>query len=184
LSKKLIGEILVGRGALERPNLLAALKLQEDAGGSERLGAILARQGWVAEKVLYQALSEQLGIPLATAEDYPALPIFEERVSTRFLEGARALPVHEDADHLVLVMADPLDHYVIHAFHLVTGREITVLLGLPGEIDAAFERLYVAGRSSIGQIVGEAEGPVELEESSDVQHLKLASEARVSAWSA
>ena len=41
-------------------------------------------------------------------------------------------------------------------------------------------RLYVAGRSSIGQIVGEAEGPVELEESSDVQHLKdLASEAPV-----
>ena len=58
MSKKLIGEILVGRGALERPNLLAALKLQKDAGGSERLGAILARQGWVAEKVLYQALSE------------------------------------------------------------------------------------------------------------------------------
>ncbi|HUX29865.1 MAG TPA: ATPase, T2SS/T4P/T4SS family, partial [Thiobacillus sp.] len=180
MSKKLIGEILVGRGALERTNLLAALKLQKDAGGSERLGAILARQGWVAEKVLYQALSEQLGIPLATAEDYPALPVFEERVSTRFLQEAHALPVHEDADRLVLVMADPLDHYVIHAFRLVTGREITVLLGLPGEIDAAFERLYVTGRSSIGQIVGEAEGPVELEESSDVQHLKdLASEAPV-----
>ena len=180
MSKKLIGEILIGRGALERTNLLAALKLQKDAGGSERLGAILARQGWVAEKVLYQALSEQLGIPLATAEDYPALPVFEERVSTRFLQEARALPVREDADHLVLAMADPLDRYVIHAFHLVTGREITVLLGLPSEIDAAFERLYVTGRSSIGQIVGEAEGPVELEESSDVQHLKdLASEAPV-----
>jgi hypothetical protein len=37
------------------------------------------------------------------------------------------------------------------------GRE-SVMLGLPGEIDAAYERLYVAGRSSIGQIVGESEG--------------------------
>ena len=180
MSKKLIGENLVARGALQRADLLAALKLQKDGGGSERLGAILVRQGWVAEEALYQALSEKLGIPLAVAEDYPVLPIFEERVSTRFLGEARALPVREDTDSLVLVMADPLDRYVIDAFRLVTGRKITVLLGLPSEIDAAFERLYVAGRSSIGQIVGEPEGAVELEESSDVQHLKdLASEAPV-----
>ncbi len=179
-SKKFIGEILVARGVLERPNLLAALKLQKDGDGSEKLGAILSRQGWVTELLLYQTLSDQLGIPLAIADDYPALPILEERISNRFLEGAHALPVREDVDCLVLAMADPLDRYVIDAFKLVTGREVVVLLGLPSEIDAAFERLYVEGRSSIGQIVGEAEGPVELEESSDVQHLKdLASEAPV-----
>ena len=180
LSTNHIGEILVSRGALQRPHLQAALKLQKDEGGAEKLGVILTRQNWVAEQVLYSALSEQLGIPLATVEDYPALPIYEDRVSTRFLEQVRALPMREDANGLVLAMADPLDHYVIDAFRLVSGREISVLLGIPSEIDAAFERLYVAGRSSIGQIVGEAEGAVELEESSDVQHLKdLASEAPV-----
>ncbi|MGK2952942.1 MAG: type II secretion system ATPase GspE [Thiobacillus sp.] len=180
MSKKLIGEILVVQGVLQRANLLAALKLQRAGGDSERLGTILIRQGWVAERVLYQVLSEQLGIPLATAGDYPTSPILEERVSTRFLQEARTLPVREDADRLVLAMADPLDRYVIDAFRLVTGgREITVLLGLPSEIEAAFARLYVAGRS-IGQIVDEAEGPVDLEENSDVQHLKdLASEAPV-----
>jgi general secretion pathway protein E len=178
--KKIIGEILVERKVLDRSDLIAALKLQKDGGGSERLGGILLRQGWVAERALYEALSEQLGIPLAGTEDYPALPIFEDLVSTRFIEEAHALPVREDPDHLVLAMADPLDRYVIDAFGLVTGRKIAVLLGLPSEIDAAFNRLYVAGRSNIGQIVGEAEGPVELDESSDVQHLKdLASEAPV-----
>ena len=180
MSTNHIGEILVSRGALQRPHLQAALKLQKDEGGAEKLGVILTRQNWVAEQVLYSALSEQLGVPLAKVEDYPALPIYEDRVSTRFLEQVRALPMREDANGLVLAMADPLDHYVIDAFRLVSGREISVLLGIPSEIDAAFERLYVAGRSSIGQIVGEAEGAVELEESSDVQHLKdLASEAPV-----
>ena len=180
MSTNHIGEILVSRGALQRPHLQAALKLQKDEGGAEKLGVILTRQNWVAEQVLYSALSEQLGVPLAKVEDYPALPIYEDRVSTRFLEQVRALPMREDANGLVLAMADPLDHYVIDAFRLVSGRQISVLLGIPSEIDAAFERLYVAGRSSIGQIVGEAEGAVELEESSDVQHLKdLASEAPV-----
>jgi len=180
LSNNLIGEILVARGAVVRANLLAALKLQKDAGNVERIGVVLGKQGWVTEHDLYQALSTQLGMPLAVAEDYPALPIFEERISTRFLEGARALPVREDSERLVLVMADPLDRFVIDAFKLVSGREVSVMLGLPGDIEAAYERLYVAGRSSIGQIVGETEGAVDLEESSDVQHLKdLASEAPV-----
>jgi general secretion pathway protein E len=180
LSKKLIGEILVAGGDVVRADLLAALKLQKEGSNLERLGAILVRQSWVSELVLYQALSAQLGIPLAMGEDYPVLPIFEEQVSTRFIQESRALPVHEDANRLTLVMADPLDRYVIDAFRLATGRVIDVMLGLPAEIDAAYERLYVAGRSSIGQIVGETDGAVDLDESSDVQHLKdLASEAPV-----
>ncbi len=180
LSKKLIGEILVAQGALQRQDLQAALEQQKKEGGTERLGAILTRQGRVAERILYQALSEQLGLALAGAGDYPALPVFEEQVSTRFMQENRVLPVREEADRLLLVMADPLDRFAIDAFELVSRRRVDVLLGLPSEIDAAFERLYVAGRSSIGQIVGESEGPLDLDESSDVQHLKdLASEAPV-----
>ena len=180
LSEARIGEILVAHKALEPQHLAAALKLQREGGGAQRLGAILLGQGWVAERALYKALSEQLGIRLATAEDYPDLPFYEDRVSTRFLQEARALPLREEADRLVLAMADPLDRYVVDAFRLVAEREISVLLGMPSDIDAAFERLYVAGRSSIGQIVGEAEGPAEAEQSADIQHLKdLASEAPV-----
>jgi general secretion pathway protein E len=160
--------------------LLSALKLQKDVAGRERIGSILIKQGWVSEQALYQALSEQMDISLAVADDYPALPVLEESISTRFLEGSRALPVREDGDRLLLVMADPLDHYVVDAFRLVTGKNVVTMLGLPSEIAAAYERLYVAGRSSIGQIVGDSEGPLDLEESSDVQHLKdLASEAPV-----
>lgn len=180
LSKKLIGEILVAQGVLQRQELQAALELQKKEGGTERLGTILTRQGRVAERVLYQALSEQLDVSLAGASDYPALPVFEEQVSIRFMQENRVLPVREEADRLLVVMADPLDRFAIDAFELVSRRKVDVLLGLPSEIDAAFERLYVAGRSSIGQIVGESEGPVDLDESSDVQHLKdLASEAPV-----
>ncbi len=180
MSKKLIGEILLAQGGLERQNLLAALELQKSERGAERLGAILTRRGWATERAVCEALAAQLGVPLAESADYPALPVFEEQVSTRFMQENRVLPVREDADRLVLVMADPLDRFAIDAFELVSRRKVEVLLGLPSEIDAAFERLYVAGRASIGEIVGESEGPVDLDENSDVQHLKdLASEAPV-----
>jgi general secretion pathway protein E len=179
LSAKRIGEILIERGKLDHAGLDQALKLQK-AEAQERLGAILMKLGLVSERDLYEALSEQFGIPLAAASDYPELPIMEERVSSRFLKEARALPLREDEQCLTLAMADPLDDYVLKAFRLVTGREINVRLAGPSEVDAALERIYGAGKSAMGQIVGNIETRDELEESSDVQHLKdLASEAPV-----
>jgi general secretion pathway protein E len=179
LSAKRIGEILIERGKLDPAGLDRALKMQK-AEAHERLGAVLMKLGLISERDLYEALSEQFGIPLALASDYPELPIMEERISSRFLKEARALPLHEDERCLTLAMADPLDDYVLKAFRLVTGREIDVRLAGPSEVDAALERIYGAGKSAMGQIVGNIETREELEESSDVQHLKdLASEAPV-----
>jgi general secretion pathway protein E len=103
-------------------------------------------------------------------------------VSARFLRDSRALPVREDADELVLAMADPTDTYAIDAFAMVTGRRVQPMVAVPGELDAALERLYGAGKSAMGQIVGddvEMRGD-ELSFDADVQQLKdLASEAPV-----
>ena len=113
---------------------------------------------------------------------YPELPILEERVSSRFLRDAHALPVREDADELVLAMADPTDRYAIDAFAMVTGRRVRPMVAVPGELDAALERLYGSGKSAMGQIVGddvEMRGD-EIAFDADVQQLKdLASEAPV-----
>jgi general secretion pathway protein E len=175
-----LGERLLARGLIDRTRLATALRMQDAADPRERIGALLVRQGWLSEAALYEVLAEQLGLPLAKTEDYPALPVLEERISTRFLEEVHALPLREDPDRLVVAMADPLDRYVIEAFRLVSGRKIEVMLGLPSDIQAAYARLYIAGRSTLGQIVGGGEGPGETAESSDVQHLKdLASEAPV-----
>jgi len=172
--------MLIARRLADRAAVEAALAAQAQGGGTERLGTLLVRAGAVSEADLYATLADQLGIPLAQRADYPALPVLEERVSPRFIQETRALPLSEDQHALTLAMADPLDRYVIEAWRLVSGRSVTVRLGLPGDIDAAFERLYVEGRGSIGQIVGEAEGPPDTEERGDLQHLKdMASEAPV-----
>ena len=113
-------------------------------------------------------------------QGYPEFPILEERISPRFLREARALPVHEDERELALAMADPTDDYTIGAFRMVTGREVRPLVAIPSELDAALERLYGAGRTAVGQIVGDVEQRDELAFDADVQQLKdLASEAPV-----
>ena len=127
-----------------------------------------------------EALAAQLGLPLIEAAGYPELPILEERVSARFLREARALPLTEDEAELALAMADPTDSYTVNAFEMVTGRRVRPLVAIPTELEAALERLYGAGKSVLGQIIGDVEPRDDIGFDADVQQLKdLASEAPV-----
>src|SRR5216684_1517770 len=114
------------------------------------------------------------------AAGYPELPILEERVSARFLRECRALPLTEDESELALAMADPTDSYTVNAFEMVTGRKVKALVAIPTELEAALERLYGAGKSALGQIIGDVEQRDDIGFDADVQQLKdLASEAPV-----
>jgi general secretion pathway protein E len=176
--RKRIGEILLERGKLDAAGLERALRLQQET--HEKLGALLVTLGLVAQRDVAEALAHQLGMPLVEAAGYPELPILEERVSARFLREARALPLAEDEQELALAMADPTDSYTVNAFEMVTGRKVRPLVAIPTELEAALERLYGAGKSALGQIVGDVEQRDDLSFDADVQQLKdLASEAPV-----
>ena len=173
-----MGEILIERGRLDTAGLERALRLQQESG--EKLGALLVTLGVVAQRDVAEALAAQLDLPLIEAAGYPELPILEERVSARFLREARALPLAEDEQELSLAMADPTDAYTMNAFEMVTGRRVRPLVAIPTELEAALERLYGAGKSALGQIVGDVEQRDDFAFDADIQQLKdLASEAPV-----
>jgi general secretion pathway protein E len=176
--RKRLGEILIERGKLDATGLERALRLQQESG--EKLGVLLVSLGVVAQRDVSEALALQLGLPLIEAAGYPELPILEERVSARFLRDSHALPLTEDEHELALAMADPTDTYTMNAFEMVTGRKVRPLVAIPNELDAALERLYGAGKSALGQILGDVEQRDDIGFDADVQQLKdLASEAPV-----
>ena len=178
-ARKRLGEILVERGKLDQANLERALRLQGESG--EKIGALLVTLGLCAQRDVAEALSTQLGLALVDANGYPEFPILEESVSARFLREAHALPLSEGETEVALAMADPTDAYTIGAFEMVTGRAVRPMVAIPTELDAALERLYGAGKSAVGQLIGDVETrPDELSFNADVQQLKdLASEAPV-----
>ncbi len=175
-----IGEILVERGKLDPANLERALKLQEGE-SSDKIGVILMRLGMVSGRDLADALATQLDIPVASGSDFPELPLLEERISPKFLRDAQAVPLREDDEELALAIADPSDSYVISAVQMATGKRVRAYIAAPNEIDAALERLYGGGKSSMGQIVDNIQARTDDEQDlGDVEHLKdLASEAPV-----
>ena len=176
---KRLGEILVERGKLDPANLERALKLQEGE-SHEKLGVILQRLGMVSGRDLADALADQLDVPIAAATDFPELPLLEERLSAKFLRDAQAVPLREDDEELALAVADPTDSFLLSAVQMAAGKRVRPYIAAPNEIDAALERLYGGGRSSMGAIVDNIEARAEEDDFGDVAHLKdLASEAPV-----
>ena len=152
------------------------------AESGQRLDTVLVQLGLVSERDMAQAYATLLGIPVAGAADYPDNPILPERLASRFLRSARALPLRHDepAGRLLLAMADPLDAFTRGAVAAATATRVDIAVSAPIELEAAFERLYPSGDAAANGLdadtVGSHDAPLE----EDTERLKdLASEAPV-----
>ena len=170
-----LGQLLRERGVISDEDLNNALALQKER--SDKLGRILVDLGYVAERDVLGALSEQLKIEIFTGE-YPAVPVETSKLPLRFLRNFRALPVHVEGNVLTLVMADPLDLETQSAIQLRTGHELLVYLAPESEIAEQLEKLYGGEESSAEKLIetlGDGFGDDE-----NIEHLRdLASEVPV-----
>ncbi|MDG4596971.1 MAG: type II secretion system ATPase GspE [Candidatus Contendobacter sp.] len=173
-----LGELLVERQKLADTDLQRARRVREGTG--EGLDTLLVKLGLVSERDLAEALAAHLNLPLVRPGDYPETSATNGGVSPRFLKESRIIPLFEDDQGLTVAMSNPTDDYVLAALRLATGKSITPRVGIPSELDAAFERLYGGGRSAMGQIVDAIGLADNLTDEEQIQHLKdLASEAPV-----
>lgn len=172
------GDLLVANGKLSENNLLRARRVAETS--NEELDAILLKLGLVSERDMAETFAVQCNLPLVKADEYPDVPLLEEDVSLRFLKDAKVIPMNEREHDIELIMANPLDTYIVAAIELATGKRVCPRVGIPSDIEAAYERLYGGGRSAMGQIVESISVADEFTSEDDIEHLKdLASEAPV-----
>ncbi len=171
-----IGLDMVAAGKLTAAGLERALRARTSSG--DRLDHILVKLGLAAEADVAAAVARHLRLPLAEPANYPAVPLLEDRVSTKFLKQARVLPIAEDEERLSLAMADPFDRDAIRAMELLAGKPVAPYVARPAELEAALERLY--GRDPAMGDMSSAAAPAQDEADDDVQRLKdMASEAPV-----
>ena len=170
---KKLGEILLERGLVTREDLDRALEIQRERG--DKLGRILVDLGFIAQKDVLQALSDQLGVPLAHIDGPPAVSPETERLSSQFLRQAKILPLRLEGQTLTLAMADPLDFETLSAARMATGLDILPEIATESEILDALERYY--GEAEKDSAVLSRDGE---EAAADLEHLRdMASEAPV-----
>lgn len=169
---------LVDTGKLTAAGLERATRLSLESG--EKFERVLAQLGLVGERDIAEALATVLGLPMATAEDYPQAPVMEERLSPRFLKDAAVLPLAEHETAVLIALADPLNDYAAEAVAFAAEKPVKRFVAYPADFEAAYDRLYGGGRSEIHQISQETgeRGGAAVEE--DVERIKdSASEAPV-----
>jgi general secretion pathway protein E len=167
-----LGQILIDRGAIGAEDLDRALELQRERKG-EKLGKILVDMGYIAQRDLLNALSDQLGLPIAQLAAPPSSPELEA-LSPRFLRQFCIFPVAIEEGSLTLAMGDPLDFETINAVHKFLRLEINPQLASEQDITDAIDRYYSEGdrQAAAAEFGGGDE--------EDLEHLRdMASEAPV-----
>jgi general secretion pathway protein E len=149
-------EALVELRGLVAPETLARARIVQAETG-ERFHSVLTRLGLVSEQALAQLIAEAAGLPIATAGDYPALPLATERVSERFLREFKAVLLRETDSGFDIALVDPLDPYPRQALAFALGAPVTLSVARASDVEAALERLYGAQAGDAFAIDGEAD---------------------------
>jgi general secretion pathway protein E len=172
---ELLASILVRQGQCDLVTLDRGRRVATESG--QRLDQVLLQLGLVTERGLAEAYATLLGVPIAGPARYPEAPLFPERLTSRFLRTARAVPVAIEQNMLVLAVTDALDQFTPSAVAAATGLPVQLEIAVPIELEAAFGRLYPEGEAAEAASGG-GDGGEALEE--DAERLKdLASEAPV-----
>ncbi|MCB8883206.1 Flp pilus assembly complex ATPase component TadA [Acidisoma cellulosilytica] len=132
--------LLLDSGQCEARAVERARRVAEENG--ERLDIVMGKLGVISELALAAAYARLLGLPFAEKSRYPEAPLWQDRLSLDFLRQARAIPVSEDGDTAIIVLADPLDDFVAEALSAALGQPVAIEIGIPIDIEAAFNRLY------------------------------------------
>jgi general secretion pathway protein E len=167
-----LGEILIERRLITQEDLDRALELQRERG--DKLGKILVDLGFVANRDVLAALSEQLQVPVLTIDGPPAISPETESLSPKFLRQFRCLPVALHDHTVTLAMADPLDFETRSTVTACTGLKVQPGIAVEQEILDAIDRYY-------GQTAkAETEFATTTGDEDDLEHLRdMASEAPV-----
>ncbi len=176
-ARPLLCGLLVDAAKLNAHDVERALRLQREQDDWERIGSILVKLGLVSEGDVAEGLSGQLGLELVDKVDFPDEIQGDNDIAPRFLKKNKALVLGEDDTDLTVVMADPLDQYVLDALKLCGNKNVIACLGVPSEIEYALGQLYDPTHKADGSTGGASESARYLD---DVEQLKeLAGEAPV-----
>jgi type IV pilus assembly protein PilB len=107
-ARRLLGEILLGKGLISQVQLDEALEIRKS--GTDRIGKILLDLKYITENDLAAALGEQLNVPVVDMAKAVPDPKVTNVVPTDLIYRYTVLPLrrHEDGG-LVIAMADPTD---------------------------------------------------------------------------
>ncbi|HDK35876.1 MAG TPA: type II secretion system protein GspE [Bacteroidetes bacterium] len=169
----LLGDFLLEQRLISKEQLKKGLKYQKDTG--KLLGRCLIELGFINEKDLIKALSEQMGVPYVSLKNYKIDQNILKLIPKDFARAKTIFPLFEIDGKLTVGMVNPLDVLTIDTLSRMTKKQIQPVVCHEKDIEDAIEQYY-SGSDSLKKAVRDFESS-ELEEGNFVNELQLRKQA-------
>ena len=148
ISRKRLGEILIGWGAIDNVQLRKALDIQKSLSGQKDIktnflsGEILVGLGLVHDIDIVKALTMQYHLPFIQVSRYNINKEAVNMVSKDLAKKHTLIPLEKIEMCLTVAMANPFDRPAIEGLEQMTGCSIQIILSDPTEIKQAIRTFY------------------------------------------
>ncbi len=137
---KQLGEILIERGMITRPQLEEALKYQKVNG--ILVGEALVVLKHTTEEGIVQALTCQYGFPYLPLSNYEISPDVIGMVPVNACRQHCLIPIDKIGKSLTLAMANPLNVTAIEDVEMVSGCVVQAFVSTSTDVKNAIKRYY------------------------------------------
>jgi type II secretion system protein E len=174
---------LINRGLIgESERTRAADLLTSTPGKPPHL--TLLDKGFVKEGPLYDALSDEFGLPFVDLTKTEIEADCLAGIPQKLVYRRNLMPLSKDNGTLIVATSDPFDPYAIDELATVTGMPIQPVLGSPREIARLLKQYFGVGGDTVNALVEEAKAKDDIEllediETDDSELAKQAQEASV-----
>jgi type IV pilus assembly protein PilB len=138
--KVLLGEILVQRNKITRPQLESALETHKTKGGF--IGEALVNMGFVDEREIVVALVIQYGLAYIAVNKYDIDPQVVRLIPREVAQKEKVIALERIGEILSVVMVNPLTSDKKEYLESLTKCRIATFISTKSEIEEAIARHY------------------------------------------
>lgn len=138
--KDRINKKLLESGIIDQDKLDKAVQFQKERGG--KLSQILIDLGYIKQRDMLVALSQDLNIPLITLSKYNIDPTIIELVPREIARHYQLIPLSKMGPTITIAAADPLNIFALDDIKSLTGFDVRMVLASTDEISSAIEQHY------------------------------------------
>jgi type IV pilus assembly protein PilB len=161
-----LGELLVRENLISLQQLQKAQDEQRKTGG--RIGALLVRQGALAENELTGFLSKQYGVPAISLKDFDVDEEVLKLIPKATAEKHQVVPVNRAGSSLIVAMSDPSNIFAVDDIKFLTGYNVEVVVASEQAIREAIEQYYAEKGPDLDEVMqGFDDSEVAIVESDD-----------------
>ncbi len=139
MALKRIGDILLEKKIITRPQLEEALRKKQD---SERLGETFVRLKMVSEMQILKALEETTGVKRISLQNLTVDENILKLINEEFCRRHSIMPFRTEGLRLMFATSDPLDFGVIEELRLLTGLRPSPFSAPKNDIISQIEKYY------------------------------------------